>query len=132
LLWAKADGTGIAFGSSTGFVLPNGAERSPDFSWVRRARWDALTPEQRERFPPLCPDFVGEIRSPSDRLASLEEKMREYMANGAELGWLIDPAERKVVVYRPGATPVCLDDPETISGDPVLPKFTLKVRQLFS
>jgi Uma2 family endonuclease len=129
--WAEADGTGVAFDSSTGFVLPNGAERSPDLAWVRRARWEALTQQQRERFPPLCPDFVGEIRSPSDRLTTLQEKMREYIDNGAELGWLIDPAERKVYVYRPGAQVVCLDDPDTLSGDPVLRGFTLNVRQLF-
>ena len=131
LQWAKTDGTGIAFGSSTGFLLPNGAQRSPDFSWVKRARWNSLTPQQRERFPPLCPEFVGEIRSPSDRIAALEEKMQEYVDNGSELGWLIDPIERKVYVYRPGTPPVRLDDPETVSGDPVLPGFTLNVREIF-
>jgi Uma2 family endonuclease len=130
--WAKADGTGLPFGSSTGFVLPNGAERSPDLAWVRRARWEALTHDQRERFPPLCPDFVGEIRSRTDRLPALQEKMQEYMDNGAELGWLIDPVDRKVYVYRPGTPVVCLDNPETVSGDPVLPGFTLNVRELFS
>ena len=131
-VWAEADGTGVPFDSSTGFVLPNHAERSPDLAWVRRARWEALTQEERKRFPPLCPDFVGEIRSPSDRLPGLQEKMQEYLDNGAELGWLIDPIERKVYVYRPGAQLVCLNDPETISGDPVLPGFTLNVRELFS
>ena len=130
--WAEADGTGVAFDSSTGFVLPNGAERSPDLAWVRRDRWDALTQDQRERFPPLCPDFVGEIRSRSDRLATLQAKMREYVDHGAELGWLIDPLERKVYVYRPGEPVVCLDDPDSMSGDPVLPGFTLDVRQLFA
>jgi Uma2 family endonuclease len=129
--WAKTDGTGIVFGSSTGFTLPNGAVRSPDLAWVRRARWEALTKEERKRFPPLCPDFVGEIRSPSDRIAGLQEKMQEYIDNGAELGWLIDPIERKVYVYRPGTQVVCLNDPETISGEPVLPGFTLNVRELF-
>jgi len=130
--WAKADGTGIAFSSSTGFVLPNGAERSPDLAWVRRARWEALSQDERERFPPLCPDFVGEIRSRSDWLSRLQEKVQEYIDNGARLGWLLDPLERKVHVYRPGEPVVCLDDPETISGDPVLPGFTLHVRQLFA
>ena len=130
--WAKADGTGVPFDSSTGFVLPNGAERSPDLAWVRRARWEALTQDERERFPPLCPDFVGEIRSRTDRLATLQEKMQEYIDNGAELGWLIDPIERKVYVYRPGTPGVCLDDPDTVSGDPVLPGFTLHVRELLS
>jgi Uma2 family endonuclease len=132
LNWAKADGTGVPFGPSTGFVLPNRAERSPDLAWVRRARWEALTQHERERFPPLCPDFVGEIRSRTDRLAVLQEKMHEYMDNGAELGWLIDPVERKVYVYRPGTEVICLDDPDTVSGDPVLPGFTLNVRELFS
>jgi Uma2 family endonuclease len=130
--WAKADGTGVAFDSSTGFVLPNGAERSPDLAWVRRARWEALTQDERERFPPLCPNFVGEIRSRTDRLTVLQEKMQEYVDNGAELGWLIDPVERKVYVYRPGMPAVCLDDPDTVSADPVLPGFTLNVRQLLS
>ena len=130
--WAESDGTGVSFDSSTGFFLPNGAERSPDLAWVRRARWEALTQDERERFPPLCPDFVGEIRSRSDRLATLQEKMQEYIDNGAELGWLIDPIERKVYVYRPGTPGVCLDDPDTVSGDPVLPGFTLHVRELLS
>jgi Uma2 family endonuclease len=130
--WAKADGTGVAFGSSTGFTLPNGAVRSPDFAWVRRARWDTLTQEERRRFPPLCPDFVGEIRSPSDRLPDLQEKMLEYMDNGAELGWLIDPIERNVYVYRRGTQVVCLHDPEAVSADPVLPGFTLDLRELFA
>jgi len=130
--WAKADGTGIAFSSSTGFVLPNGAERSPDLAWVRRARWEALSQDERERFPPLCPDFVGEICSRSDWLSRLQEKVQEYIDNGARLGWLLDPLERKVHVYRPGEPVVCLDDPETISGDPVLPGFTLHVQQLFA
>jgi len=130
--WAETDGSGVPFDSSTGFILPNGAERSPDLAWVRRARWDALTQEERERFPPLCPDFVGEIRSRTDRLTTLQEKMQEYVDNGAELGWLLDPIERKVYVYRRDAPVVCLDDPETVSGEPVLPGFTLNVRQLLA
>src|SRR3954452_3412752 len=89
--WVDADGTGLGFDSSTGFTLPNGAKRSPDLAWVRRPRWDALTKEQRAKFPPLCPDFVVELRSPSDDLEILQEKMEEYIANGAQLGWLIDP-----------------------------------------
>ena len=132
LHWAEGDGTGIPFSAATGVVLPNGAERSPDLAWVSRARWEALTQDERERFPPLCPDFVGEIRSRTDRLAVLQEKMQEYLANGAKLGWLLDPVERKVYVYRPGEEVVRLDDPETVSGDPVLRGFTLNVRQLFS
>jgi len=130
--WAEADRTGVPFDSSTGFVLPNHAERSPDLAWVKRVRWEALSPEERKRFPPLCPDFVGEIRSPSDRLSELQDKMQEYIDNGAELGWLIDPVERNVYVYRPGAQVVCLHDPETVSGDSVLSGFTLNLRELFS
>jgi Uma2 family endonuclease len=97
--WAESDGTGIVFDSSTGFVLPNGAKRSPDAAWLRRSRWDALKPEERRKFPPLCPDFVAELRSPTDDLDTLQAKLEEYIANGAELGWLIDPVERKVDVY---------------------------------
>ncbi|NUQ61098.1 MAG: Uma2 family endonuclease [Pirellulales bacterium] len=130
--WAEADGTGVPFGSSTGFVLPNGAERSPDAAWVKRERWDALTPEERERFPPLCPDFVVEIRSRTDRIPVLQEKMREYIANGADLGWLIDPAKRRVYIYRPGAAVVRLDNPESVSGDPRLAGFSLDLRRIFT
>jgi Uma2 family endonuclease len=130
--WAEEDGGGVVFDSSTGFELPNGAKRSPDAAWVRRSRWEALTPEQRRKFPPLCPDFVVELRSRSDPLEPLQEKLEEYLANGAELGWLIDPEERKVYVYRPGAEPVCLDSPDRIAGDPVLPGFVLDLRRIWT
>jgi Uma2 family endonuclease len=129
--WVDADGTGIGFDSSTGFILPNGAERSPDLAWVRRSRWDALTEDEKERFPPLCPDFVAELRSRSDALAALQAKLQEYIDNGARLGWLIDPLERKVYVYRPQAQAQCLEDPGTISGDPVLPGFVLDLSRLW-
>jgi Uma2 family endonuclease len=89
--WVDASGQGVAFDSSAGFTLPNGAIRSPDASWVARDRWDALTPDEQEGFAPLCPDFVVELRSPTDRLPDLRDKMREYRAQGARLGWLIDP-----------------------------------------
>ena len=130
-VWVEADGTGIGFDSSTGFTLPNGAKRSPDLAWVKRARWEALTAEEQEEFPPLCPDFVVELRSRSDTLGTLQEKMEEYIANGAQLGWLIDPREKKVYVYRPHTEVCCLDDPETVSGEPVLPGFALHVRKLW-
>jgi Uma2 family endonuclease len=130
--WVRADGTGVGFDSSTGFTLPNGAKRSPDLSWVKRSRWEALTPQQRQEFAPLCPDFVVELRSPSDALAYVQAKMQEYLDNGAQLGWLIDPLERKVYVYRPQAAVECLDDPQAVSGDPVLPGFLLDVRRLWS
>jgi Uma2 family endonuclease len=129
--WAEADGTGISFSPSTGFTLPNGAKRSPDVAWVRRAQWDALTEEEREKFPPLCPDFVVELRSRSDSLTTLQAKMEEYIANGAQLGWLIDPVDRKVYVYRPSAAVDCLEDPRQIAGDPVLPGFVLDLREIW-
>lgn len=123
--WARQDGTGVAFGSSTGFDLPNGATRSPDASWVERSRLEMLTTEQKKKFLPLCPDFVIELRSPSDRLDDLKEKMQEYIDNGARLGWLLDPISRRVYVYLPGSPVECLDNPQNISADPVLPGFKL-------
>ncbi|HLG13952.1 MAG TPA: Uma2 family endonuclease [Blastocatellia bacterium] len=130
-VWAKADGTGKGFDSSTGFTLPNGAKRSPDLAWVRLSRWNTLTDEERKQFPPLCPDFVVELRSESDSLADLHAKMREYIDNGAQLGWLIDPVERKVYMYRPNAEIERIENPETVSGDPLLPGFVLAVRELW-
>jgi Uma2 family endonuclease len=130
-VWVEADGTGIGFDSSTGFTLPNGAMRSPDLAWVRRSRWEALTRRERRMFSPLCPDFVVELRSQSDDLETLKAKMEEYIANGAQLGWLIDPLEKKVYVYRPLEEVICLENPETVSGEPVLPGFVLDVRRLW-
>src|SRR5947209_4869113 len=118
--WAQRDGSGIAFDSSAGFVLPNGALRSPDAAWVRRERWDALRPDQREKFPPLCPEFVVELRSPTDRLALLQRRLRELIRNGAQLGWLIDPQRRAVHVYRPGESVQTLLGPTDISAEPLL------------
>ncbi|MEW6211061.1 MAG: Uma2 family endonuclease [Acidobacteriota bacterium] len=123
--WVEKDGTGVGFDSSTGFTLPNGAKRSPDVSWIRRERWDALTDDQKNEFAPICPDFVAELRSKSDRLSSLQEKMEEYIANGAQLGWLIDPIEKKVHIYRPGAEPQVIANPSEISGEGSLHNFTL-------
>jgi Uma2 family endonuclease len=118
--WAAQDGTGVVFDSSTGFRLPNGAERSPDVAWVRRDRWDSLTEAQQERFPPLCPDFVVELRSPSDDIDDLHAKMREYVQNGSLLGWLVDPTSRRVWIYRAGCEPMLLDQPAVLSGEPAL------------
>lgn len=129
--WADRDGSGVVFDSSTLFTLPNGAKRSPDVSWVHRERWEALSREQREGFAPLCPDFVVELRSPTDRLRDLQEKMLEYITTGARLGWLIDPLEKRVSVYRPDQPIEVLDDPPAVSGDPVLPGFVLPVRELW-
>jgi len=130
--WVHADGTGVGFDSSTGFTLPDGATRSPDLAWVKRSRWEALTPEQRKGFVPLCPDFVLELRSPSDALECLQAKMQEYLDNGAQLGWLIDPIEKKVYIYRPQALVECLGNPQTISGDPVLPGFVLELGRVWN
>ncbi|MBM4255962.1 MAG: Uma2 family endonuclease [Deltaproteobacteria bacterium] len=116
--WAKQDGTGLSFDSSTGFTLPNRAIRSPDASWIRRERWAALTKAQRARFAPICPDFVVEVRSQTDKLPDLVEKMQEYIDNGAHLGWLIDPLEQRVYIYRPGQPVETLDNPTSVSGDP--------------
>lgn len=130
-VWADSDGAGQSFDSSTLFSLPNGARRSPDLSWIRNERWEALSPQQQEAFPPLCPDFVVELRSKTDRLKTLMAKMDEYIANGAQLGLLIDPLERKVHIYHPAVDPEVLDDPETVSGEPLLKGFVLEVRSLW-
>ena len=124
-VWARQDGSGVAFDSSTGFTLPNGAMRSPDSSWALRSRLDALTEEERRGFGHICPDFVIEIRSSSDRLSTLQAKMKEYIDNGARLGWLIDPIGRRAYVYRPGVAVEVLDAPQTLSGDPELAGFAL-------
>ena len=131
VVWAEPDATGLVFDSSTVFTLPNSAKRSPDVSWVSKHRWDALTQSEKEQFPPLCPDFLVELRSRTDSVAELQAKMQEYIANGAELGWLIDPLERKVHVYRPGLPAEILNGPETVSGEPLLKGFILEVRSLW-
>jgi len=128
--WAEQDGRGLAFDSSAGFLLPNGAMRSPDAAWVSQAQWNALRQEERERFPPICPLFVVELRSPSDRLAALQRRMREFMRNGTQLGWLIDPGKRSVHVYRPGEPVQTVLSPATISAHPVLPGFVLDLRRV--
>ena len=130
-IWAERDNTGVAFDSSGGFILPNGATRSPDVSWVKRSRLATLTSEQKQKFLPLCPDFVIELRSPSDSLAVIKEKMEEYLDNGAELGWLIDAKNRQVYVYRSGSAVECLNNPETLSGEPLLSGFTLDLRDVW-
>ena len=129
--WTEQDGTGIGFDSSAGFTLPNGATRSPDASWIRLERWQTLTDEQKASFAPLCPDFVIELRSSSDTLLSLQDKMKEYMANGAMLGFLIDRTNRTVHSYRPPQEPIIVDNPETVSGDPELPGFVLQMAKIW-
>lgn len=125
------DGTGVGFDASTMFALPNGARRSPDLAWLKLSRWNALTDKERRGFAPLCPDFVIELRSHTDSLSMLQEKMEEYIANGAHLGWLIDPFEKKVYIYRPDTQVECLDNPETVSGDPFLKSFTLSLEEIW-
>lgn len=123
--WAEQNGQGMGFASSTGFTLPNGAIRSPDLAWIKGGRWEALSKKARQKFAHICPDFVVELRSKTDRLKTLQAKMAEYLENGAQLGWLIDPIERKVHIYRLNQDVEILHDPDTVSGDPVLPGFTL-------
>ena len=130
VVWAKRDGTGRAFDSSGGFKLPNGAVRSPDAAWVGRARLASLTAGQRMKFLPLCPDFVVELRSPTDDLPSLRDKMREYVENGARLGWLVDPLGDQVFVYRPDSPVERLEAPARVSADPVLPGFRLEMDEI--
>ncbi len=129
-LWAKRDGTGATFDSSTGFRLPNGAVRSPDASWVRHSRLETLSAEDKKKFLPLCPDFVVELRSATDSLTVLQEKMQEYLENGAQLGWLIDPEQRRVYVYRQQSAVEEINDPETLSGNPTLSGFVLDLREI--
>lgn len=123
---------GKAFDSSTGFILPNGATRSPDASWVSRERWEALTSEQKGTFANICPDFVVELRSASDSLSSLQAKMQEYIDNGTRLGWLIDPKNRRVEIYRQGREVEILENPTELSGEDVLSGFILNLQRIWT
>ncbi len=129
-LWARTHG-GIAFDSSTLFRLPNGALRSPDVSWIQTERWQSLTSKQRKTYPPITPDFVIELRSPSDRLSDVKEKMTEYAACGVRLGWLIDPLLKQVHIYKPDQTPVMMQDPKSVADETVLPGFVLDLSRIF-
>lgn len=132
LWWRNTGEPGKIFDSSTGFTLPNGANRSPDASWVSQDRWAALTLEQKQRtFAPICPDFVLELRSESDTLKGLQAKMVEYLDNGATLGWLLNPKQRTVSVYRPGEPVDILENPATVSGDMVLAGFVLELSRVW-
>ncbi|MBW4513681.1 MAG: Uma2 family endonuclease [Timaviella obliquedivisa GSE-PSE-MK23-08B] len=128
--WADADGTGVAFDSSTMFKLPNGAFRSPDAAWILLERWNQLSSEQQETFPPICPDFVIELRFKTDSLRSLQDKMQEYINNGVRLGFLLNPYGKQVEVYRQGCEKDVLDAPMQLSGETVLPGFVLKLAQI--
>jgi Uma2 family endonuclease len=126
--WADTNELGIAFDSNGGFKLPNGADRAPDASWIKIERWNALTSEQRQKFLPLCPDFVVELRSPTDSLKTTQEKMQEYIDNGARLGWLIDQKNQRVEIYRQGQDVEILQSPASLSGENVLPGFVLDLK----
>jgi Uma2 family endonuclease len=126
-IWNRQTKLGKVFSSSTIFRLPNGADRSPDAAWVRLEFWEALTAEQRQKFPPLMPDFVIELRSKSDRLKPLQDKMQEYLENGMRLGWLINPQERQVEIYRAGIPVEVVQLPALLSGEEVLPGFVLQI-----
>jgi Uma2 family endonuclease len=130
-IWTKKDGTGKGFDSSTGFVLPNGAIRSPDLSWIKLERWNSLTADQREKFAHVCPDFVVELRSESDSLKKLQAKMIEYIENGTSLGWLIDVKSKKVYVYQPNTQVQILEKPLEVSGEPCLQSFVLQMKEIW-
>lgn len=128
--WSEQDGTGECFDSSSEFTLPNGAKRSPDASWVLKSRWNRLTEEEKNKFSRIFPDFVIELRSPSDSLSDLESKMDEYIANGVRLGWLLDPIDNCVTIYKRGESPIRFENPGKLSGDPVLPGFEFDFRDI--
>jgi len=130
--WNDSAGNGVVFDSSCGFTLPNGAVRSPDASWIVNERWNSLTEEQqRYQFSPIAPDFVVELRSSSDDLATLQAKMQEYLDNGVQLGWLIDPTQRRVEIYRLGQSSEILESPTIVSGEDILPGFELKLNKVW-
>ncbi len=128
VIWNRQAQLGKLFDSSTGFKLPNGADRSPDVAWIRQERWDTLTPAERKAFPPLCPDFVLELRSPGDSLSKLQAKMGEYIENGTQLGWLLNRQDQQVEIYRLGRSMEVLEAPAILSGEAVLPGFVLHLQ----
>ncbi|MGB3695229.1 MAG: Uma2 family endonuclease [Spirulinaceae cyanobacterium] len=131
VFWNRQTKLGVCFDSSTCFRLPNGANRSPDVSWIKQSRWDALTTKEKEKFPPIAPDFVLELMSPSDTLTSIRKKMEEYMNNGVKLGWLINPQTHQVEIYRQGETKEALDNPTSLSGEDILPGFVLELQVIW-
>lgn len=132
VIWNRKTQLGVLFDSSTCFCLPGGGDRSPDISWVEQSRWNALTPEQRRKFPPICPDFVLELRSPSDRVAPIQDKMQEYLGSGARLGWLLNPEDNQAEIYRPGHDVQVLQSPTALSGEDVLTGFSLNLAWLWT
>ncbi|MDY7021583.1 MAG: Uma2 family endonuclease [Cyanobacteriota bacterium] len=131
-IWNRQTKLGVCFDSSTCFKLSNTAQRSPDVAWMKKERWDRLTSEQQEKFPPLAPDFVLELMSPSDTLQDLQAKMQEYIENGVQLGWLINRQNRQVEIYRQGKVVEVLNASETLSGENILPGFVLDLKAIFS
>ncbi|MFB2937564.1 Uma2 family endonuclease [Aerosakkonemataceae cyanobacterium BLCC-F154] len=127
LIWNRQTRLGYTFSSSTVFKLPNGGDRSPDAAWISRERWEALTPEQRRKFPPIAPDFVIELRSETDNLSILQEKMREYLDAGVKLGWLINPQQQQVEIYRLGQAVEVRNLPTELLGEDFLPGFSLRL-----
>jgi Uma2 family endonuclease len=130
-IWTKQDGTGVGFGSSGGFTLPNGAVRSPDAAWIKRTKWEIIPADKRKKFAPICPEFVVELRSENDNLSTLKEKMQEYIDNGTQLAWLIDRKQRKVFIYRPNCGVEELDNPQTLTGEDILPGFVLDLSEIW-
>ena len=130
--WAEEDGRGYAFDSSTGFTLPDGSMRSPDAAWIQAARWDALSEEDKDRFSPICPDFIIEIRSKSDSLSVLEAKMEQWIGNGAQVAWLVDPIRRAVAIYRPGQEPEVLVQPTSVQGTGLVAGFELVMDRIWA
>ncbi|AFZ03063.1 Uma2 family endonuclease [Calothrix sp. PCC 6303] len=129
--WNEQNQLGEVFDSSTGFTLPSGADRSPDVSWVEKSRWDALTKEQKERFIPLCPDFVIEILSPNDSLKKTQQKIQEYIENGCSLGWLLNRKKQEVEIYRPGKDVEVLNSPQSLSGEDILPGLIVNLQKIW-
>ncbi|CAD0233192.1 Uma2 family endonuclease [Planktothrix agardhii 1806] len=127
VIWNRQTQLGKVFSSSTIFRLPNGGDRSPDVAWVAKERWELLTAEEQEKFPPICPDFVMELRSRTDSLTQLQAKMQEYLNSGLRLGWLINPQEQQVEIYRPNQALEIVKLPTTLSGENVLPEFILNL-----
>jgi Uma2 family endonuclease len=131
VIWNEEANLGEVFDSSTCFKLPSGADRSPDVAWVKQERWDALTSEQKEKFPPIAPDFMLELMSPTDNLETVQAKMREYLENGVKLGWLINPKRQQVEIYRPNQSPEILHSPPILSGEAILPNFILDLQRFW-
>ena len=132
VIWNEEANLGEVFDSSTCFKLPNGANRSPDAAWIKQERWDALTPEQKEKFPPIAPDFVLELMAPTDSLDMAQAKMQEYLNNGVKLGWLINRKKQQVEIYRPAQPVEILQAPPNLSGESILPEFILTLQWFWS